>query len=345
MSLAATPAKHKVLCIVSLHVLVLALVRGDGPVSCAGGWALIGDRCFHYSAEERNYDDSVAYCHSLGSVIASIHSETENEAVTGLIPTGDGRSAYIGAESNGARVWSWYDGTEWWQPAVHGGLDGVSEIRVVINDKARDDRKWHDWQTGDVPHGVLCAASIRSIVTAIPPTACSPFCWSGWSLIEERCFLYSDQERSYNDSVTYCRLLGSVIASIHSETENAAVTAMIPVGVGKSAYIGAESNGEGVWSWHDGTEWWQPLVHAGLDGWSETRVVINDKARDDQKWHDWQTGEDLHGVLCAASLQTVVYSPSLCPAESTPAPASSSAAAAALGPAAAAAILSLQLAL
>ena len=79
-------------------------------------------------------------------------------------------------------------------------------------------------------------------------------------------------------------------------------------------------------------------------------MVINDKARDDQKWHDWLTGEDMHGVLCAASLQTVVYSPSLCPAESTPAPDSSSAVAAALGPAAlgpatAAAILSLQLAL
>ena len=114
MSLAATPAKHKVLCIVSLHVLVLALVRGDGPVSCAGGWALIGDRCFHYSAEERNYDDSVAYCHSLGSVIASIHSETENEAVTGLIPTGDGRSAYIGAESNGHWVAQWYPFSLFW---------------------------------------------------------------------------------------------------------------------------------------------------------------------------------------------------------------------------------------
>ena len=155
-------------------------------------------------------------------------------------------------------MWSWYDGTEWWQPAVHGGLDGVSETRVVINDKARDDRKWHDWLTGDVPHGVLCAASFRSIVTAIPPTACSPFCWSGWSLIEERCFLYSDQERSYNDSVTYCRLLGSVIASIHSETENAAVTAMIPVGVGKSAYIGAESNGALVAQWYPFSLFWFP---------------------------------------------------------------------------------------
>ena len=110
------------LCIISLHLL--PVLRGDGDVTgstttsttavgqttttttsagsflCPNGWTLIGYRCFHYSGEERSYDESVAYCEGMGSVIASIRGESENAAVTALIPTACARTAYIGAESS-----------------------------------------------------------------------------------------------------------------------------------------------------------------------------------------------------------------------------------------------------
>ena len=97
--------------------------------------------------------------------------------------------------------------------------------------------------------------------------------------------------------MSYCTSQGAQIASIHSDTENAAATKLIPNGVG--AYIGAESDGTGNWKWRDGTTWWQPKDHGGLEGRGETRIAINcPHCKNDRKWHDWANGEAQHGVLC-----------------------------------------------
>ena len=84
--------------------------------------------------------------------MASIHSDEENEAVIKIAKS----DAYIGAESDGKGNWKWTDGSKWWQPASekHDGLVGQSETRVVIR---HEDAKWHDWGTGDVKLGVVCA--------------------------------------------------------------------------------------------------------------------------------------------------------------------------------------------
>ena len=304
--------------IVSLHLL-LPVLRGDGGQTesttttseaqttttsagssvCAAGWTLIGTRCFHYSAEERTYDASVSYCEGMGSVIASIRGESENAGVTALIPYACGRTAYIGAETKGNEVWSWRDGTAWWQPHTNGGLLGIENTRVVIKG---NDRLWYDWGNGSALHGVLCSASIESPAVAISANNISTFCSKGWTRAGDRCFLYDRDHRDYDNSVSFCEGLYSMIASLHSEEENMVATAV----VGKTAWIGAESDGNGVWSWHDGTPWWQPAVTADIDGMmDEVRIVINS----DQLWHDWNLGipgRGIHGVLCASPVHSEV---------------------------------------
>ena len=83
------------------------------------------------------------------------------------------------------------------------------------------------------------------------------------------------------------------MASIHSDQENEAVMKLAKTTV----YIAAESDGKGNWKWSDCTKWWQPTADKTdkLEGTTETRVVITT----DNKWNDWKTGGEKHGVVCA----------------------------------------------
>lgn len=117
---------------------------------CPTGWTLGAHRCFMYNGTGRNFDQAVAYCESIGGAIASIHGDGENNAVLAIIPESD--IAYIGAMSDGNGIWSWYDGSAWWQPAVHGGLSGREETRIIISGS---DRLWHD--VDQSLHGVICS--------------------------------------------------------------------------------------------------------------------------------------------------------------------------------------------
>ena len=94
--------------------------------------------------------------------------------------------------------------------------------------------------------------------------------------------------------MNYCNDQGANIASIHSIEEN-----RVAIDLAKdTAYIGAESDGNSVWQWNDGSKWWKPPTEMldSIEGQAETRIVIRIS---DKKWHDWNTGGDKLGVICA----------------------------------------------
>ena len=134
-------------------------------------------------------------------------------------------------------------------------------------------------------------------------TTSPPACPSGWTGVDNKCFKYDAGKRNYRDSVNYCKAQGGKIASIHSDKENEVVMKLAET----TAYIAAESDGKGNWKWADGTKWWQPATekHDGIVGASETRIAMNT----DNRWHDWGTGEQALGVICAitAGIVTVMY--------------------------------------
>lgn len=115
---------------------------------------------FFFDPTPRVYDQSVAYCHSQGGVIASIHS-AEEQADVERITEG---VAYLGATSDGQGKWSWEDGTPFdYVHSFSDGIPGTRETRLVI----RMDQygKWNDWSTGGVRFGVVC----RSVRLALQP--------------------------------------------------------------------------------------------------------------------------------------------------------------------------------
>jgi len=98
-------------------------------------------------------------------------------------------------------------------------------------------------------------------------------------------------QRSYAESVAWCKSQGMAIASIHNQQDNDKIRKLLKC----RAYLGAESDGRGKWKWHDGTSWdFLPAAHDGLAGKTETKAVFNT----DGRWHDWAKGASRFGVVC-----------------------------------------------
>ena len=112
---------------------------------------------------------------------------------------------------------------------------------------------------------------------------------------EKYTFAVNCTARNYADSVNYCKAQGTQIASIHNNKDNNVVVNLVNQ-AGCIAYLGAESNGKGTWSWNDGTKWdFVPTKNDGMQGKSETKAAMN---KDDSAWHDWGTGSEKLGVVC-----------------------------------------------
>ena len=137
--------------------LYFAEASATVSTECPAGWTTVDSRCFKFDETKRKYVDSVNYCQSLGSNIASIRNDKENDVISNLIKT----VAYIGAESDGKGKWKWNDGTAWWQPAAtkHDGIKGTDETKIAFKP---GDKKWHDWEIGADNLGVVCAKDLNS---------------------------------------------------------------------------------------------------------------------------------------------------------------------------------------
>ena len=108
---------------------------------------------------------------------------------------------------------------------------------------------------------------------------------------EPKDYIVDCEKRNFQDSMDYCTSRGCTISSFHSDDDINSVKDRITC----KAYIGATSDGNGKWSYIDGTEWWAYSQNDGLAGIDETKIVWND---DGTGWHDWKTGEDPQGVIC-----------------------------------------------
>lgn len=152
-------------CVILLNILniFVSILESD---KCPDGWTQIGSRCFIYNATLRDYNGSSEYCKHIGGMIASVHSETENNAILSLFPVNNGKQVYIGAEFEDGH-WKWHDGSPWWQPSHHGGISGretrivqgfyIWETRIAVNcPQCGNDGLWHDWANGEARLGVIC---------------------------------------------------------------------------------------------------------------------------------------------------------------------------------------------
>jgi hypothetical protein len=70
-------------------------------------------------------------------------------------------------------------------------------------------------------------------------------------------YVECSQKRNFDDSIKYCESNGDFIASVHNQKDYDKILVQIKRQCGKDfvgAYIGAKSDGNGNWSWKDGSK-------------------------------------------------------------------------------------------
>uniref|UniRef100_A0A3P9P547 Ladderlectin-like n=2 Tax=Poecilia reticulata TaxID=8081 RepID=A0A3P9P547_POERE len=106
----------------------------------------------------------------------------------------------------------------------------------------------------------LLVSSVVVQASETPPPICttqtSITCPSGWTTINNRCFLYVPKVMTWANAEKNCLSLEANLASVHSKTEYHQVQALIVEDSGESteAWIGgSDGQQEKIWLWSDGS--------------------------------------------------------------------------------------------
>nr|XP_057940888.1 ladderlectin-like [Doryrhamphus excisus] len=78
-------------------------------------------------------------------------------------------------------------------------------------------------------------------------------CPKGWTQLDDHCYIYQDDPRSFADAENVCNILGGNLASITSAVKNAVVYQLVLAGSGSEAWIGlSDAVEDGEFFWTDG---------------------------------------------------------------------------------------------
>ncbi|KAM9828496.1 galactose-specific lectin nattectin-like [Syngnathus typhle] len=130
------------------------------------------------------------------------------------------------------------------------------------------------------------------------------YCPKGWTRLNDRCFIYEHDERTFADAESVCNILGGNLASIHSVLENQVVIEIIREAAGtfEDTWIGYHDTIlEGDFIWTDGS----PDGFTDFDmGQPDEAVSPGDCVDIDsanEQWHD-DSCLDLNPYICAKNI-------------------------------------------
>ncbi|XP_072028081.1 low affinity immunoglobulin epsilon Fc receptor-like [Amphiura filiformis] len=124
-----------------------------GERACLTDWSEFENTCYFVSTVDKPFSDSLTTCEDFGGSLVSIHSQSEQDFVTGIIPSS---GSWIGLNDiRNESYFLWTDGTEVnftaWSPGEPNDY-GDGEDCTQLADFDEDDI----WMWNDYPcHGVL----------------------------------------------------------------------------------------------------------------------------------------------------------------------------------------------
>ncbi|XP_015268546.1 PREDICTED: C-type lectin domain family 2 member B-like [Gekko japonicus] len=80
---------------------------------------------------------------------------------------------------------------------------------------------------------------------------CRPACPTGWLNYEGKCYFFSEEEKNWTSSQSFCASHGSSLAVIETEAEKAFI---MHYGCSIDYWIGLQKEPDQTWKWIDGTE-------------------------------------------------------------------------------------------
>ncbi|ELT99821.1 hypothetical protein CAPTEDRAFT_68129, partial [Capitella teleta] len=122
----------------------------------------IEDRFFGLVREERNFDAAEGACQALGGHLASIHSNSEENAINKYLKhNGNPKDVLIGGTDRSSEGnWQWSDGTafdyENWKDGEPNGKPGDGDALMTVKKGGSGNRVWRDRST-DAAAAFLCA--------------------------------------------------------------------------------------------------------------------------------------------------------------------------------------------
>ncbi|XP_054643679.1 ladderlectin-like [Dunckerocampus dactyliophorus] len=80
-------------------------------------------------------------------------------------------------------------------------------------------------------------------------------CPKGWTQLDDHCYIFLDENRTFADSERICNTIGGNLVSITDDLENFVVYELAVVGGASQAWIGLyDAFEDGVYFWIDGTD-------------------------------------------------------------------------------------------
>ncbi|XP_061828804.1 galactose-specific lectin nattectin-like [Nerophis lumbriciformis] len=102
--------------------------------------------------------------------------------------------------------------------------------------------------------GIIGLTGVWSFPVQDDKDGCCP---KGWTQLDKRCFIYKDDNRTFSDAESICKVIGGNLASIRSALENVVVLQVIKKGADpvEDTWIGLhEAIEEDDYIWTDGSE-------------------------------------------------------------------------------------------
>nr|XP_056701469.1 C-type lectin domain family 2 member B-like [Euleptes europaea] len=101
------------------------------------------------------------------------------------------------------------------------------------------------------PGKVLGRESKQEHCDADRPAPCGPACPAGWLNYEGKCYFFSEEEKDWTSSQSFCASFGSSLAVIETEPEKVFI---LRYGCSTGYWIGLRKAPDQTWKWIDGTE-------------------------------------------------------------------------------------------
>ncbi|XP_031239184.1 C-type lectin domain family 4 member A-like [Mastomys coucha] len=130
---------------------------------CRKDWKPFGSYCYFISNDlEASWNESKENCSLMGAHLVVIHSQEEQDFITGILETGAGY--FIGLLDAGQRQWRWVDQTPYNKSATfwHSGEPNqASEQCVIINHRKNTGWGWNDIPCSDKQKSVCQVKKIH----------------------------------------------------------------------------------------------------------------------------------------------------------------------------------------
>uniref|UniRef100_A0A3Q2YLQ8 C-type lectin domain-containing protein n=1 Tax=Hippocampus comes TaxID=109280 RepID=A0A3Q2YLQ8_HIPCM len=145
---------------------------------------------------------------------------------------------------------------------------------------------------------LLLLCGICGLLTGISCQTLKGYCPKGWTRLNDRCFIFQHDQRTFADAERICNILGGNLASINNALENQVIIEIIREGAGvfEETWIGYHDTLlEGNLVWTDGSSGTFSDFEPGVPEPLEDCVDIETPS---EMWHE-HVCDDLSPYVCA----------------------------------------------